>query len=122
MKNRMRAVLDPGELDCYAYSVGMGIDAIISDDTDARVKITDDSDQKKLVMNFAQLLLLGVKMDKFNLELAKVYFDQVIERNKLSRFASFSKQIQIFDQYTLTHPWTKKMLSASTDELEAPLE
>ena len=122
VKTRMRAILDPGELDCYAYSVGMGIDAIISDDADARVKITDDSDRKKLVMNFAQLLLLGVKMDKFNLETAKAYFDQVIERNKLSRFTSFSKQIQFFDQYTLTHPWTKKMLSARTNELGAPLE
>jgi predicted nucleic acid-binding protein len=122
IRTRMRAVLDPGELDCYAYSVGLGIDAIISDDADARIKITDDSDRKKLVMNFAQLLLLGVKMDKFDLETAEAYFKQVIERNKLLRFTPFPKQIEFFDQHTVAHPWTKKMLSVAANVLEDPLE
>lgn len=111
VKARMRAILDPGELDCYAYSVGLGIDAIISDDRDAREKIMEDSKHKKLVMNFAQLLILGVKLDKFDLTTAEAYFRQVVERNKLSRFASFPKQLEFFDQYTTTHPWTKNVLS-----------
>ncbi|KRF01107.1 hypothetical protein ASG89_26240 [Paenibacillus sp. Soil766] len=107
VKSRLRAVLDPGELDCYAYSVGMGIDAIISDDGDAREKITIDSQHKKIVLNFAQLLILAVKLDKFDLEQARQYFDQVIQKNKLTRFAPFSKQVEIFDRSTLRHPWIK---------------
>lgn len=111
VKTRMRAILDPGELDCYAYSVGMDIDAIISDDSDARDKITEDSNQKKLVMNFAQLLLLGVKMDKFSMDTAEIYYDQVIAKNKLSRFLPFIKQISIFDENTVKHPWVNEILS-----------
>ncbi|MCA0757038.1 hypothetical protein KP806_18410 [Paenibacillus sp. N4] len=111
VKNRMRAVLDPGELECYAYSVGLGIDAIISDDRDAREKIIHDSGHQKLVMNFAQLLILGVKMDKFDLETAEKYYDQVVQRNMLSRFASFSKQIELFDRFTINHSWTQQILA-----------
>lgn len=113
VRRELRAVLDPGELDCYAYSVGMGIDAIISNDGDAREKITSDSGNQKIVMNFAQLLLLGVKSDKFDIAKARECYDKVIQKNNLSRFASFEAQVQFFDKYTLHHPWIQDYLNYS---------
>ncbi|MFD2370758.1 hypothetical protein ACFSO0_12555 [Brevibacillus sp. GCM10020057] len=110
VKKEMRAVLDPGELECYAYSVGLGIDGIISDDGDARKKISEETNGKKIVLNFAQLLLLGVKLDKFSLSEAEQYFQNVIRANRLHNFNPFPQQVQIFDSITIQHPWVQQFL------------
>ncbi|HER2169460.1 TPA: hypothetical protein VJS58_001739, partial [Streptococcus pyogenes] len=63
-KTRLRASLDPGELDCYAYSLGMEIDAIISDDKGAKEQISIDSKNEKVIITFWDILILAARNDK----------------------------------------------------------
>ncbi|WCK53533.1 hypothetical protein PP175_19670 [Aneurinibacillus sp. Ricciae_BoGa-3] len=100
-------MLDPGELDCYAYSVGMGIDAIMSNDAGAREIIRYESDDQKVVMNFAQLLILGANLGNFTMSQAEQYYEQVKHRNRLNNLANFNHQVSIFNTYTVKHPWVR---------------
>lgn len=60
-REKHRAQLDPGELDCLAYATGMNIGAIISDDRGAKEIIVEVTENKKVVITFWDLLIIGAK-------------------------------------------------------------
>lgn len=111
-KSRMRAQLDPGELDCYAYSVGLKIDAIISNDKGAKATIQHDSEGKKVVLSFADLFILGVKKDLLAWSEAEAYYDTVVSKRQL-KMPPFAVQVQNFETYTQDHPWILEFLSTA---------
>ena len=106
----MRPKLDPGELDCYAYSVGMEVDAIISNDKEAKEIISSDSHEKKVVITFWDLLILAIKTDNISWEEGEEYYNQVVTRCGLT-LPSFSRHIQNFDEYCGKHQWVKDFLT-----------
>lgn len=109
-KTRMRAQLDPGELDCYAYSVGFQIDAVISNDKGARETIGHDSGGKKVVLNFGDLFILGAKKDLWAWSDAGAYYDQVVrERNLI--MPRFEIQIANFEKNVEQHAWVQEFLA-----------
>lgn len=109
-KARMRAQLDPGELDCYAYSVGLQIDAVISNDKGAKRMIEDDSEGRKIVLSFADLFILGAKMDVLSWSEAGRLYDHVVQKCKLI-MPPFERQISIFEQNRQHHAWIKSFLN-----------
>lgn len=94
-KSRMRPKLDPGELDCYAYSVGMEIDAIISNDKQAKEIISVDSEGEKVVITFWDLLILAIKNDLISWEVGEDYYNQVVDRCGLT-LPPFGRHIERF--------------------------
>ncbi|WP_141550886.1 hypothetical protein [Bacillus sp. AFS041924] len=109
-KSRMRPKLDPGELDCYAYSVGMEIDAIISNDKQAKEIISVDSEGEKVVITFWDLLILAIKNDLISWEVGEDYYNQVVDRCGLT-LPPFGRHIERFDDYCGKHKWVKDYLS-----------
>ncbi|MFK4333487.1 putative nucleic acid-binding protein [Bacillus sp. RC240] len=108
-KDRMRASLDPGELDCYAYSLGMDIDAIISDDKGAKEHISIDSENKKVIITFWDLLILAAKGQKLSWEEAEKNYNEVVRRCNMN-LPPFKVHIKNFDSYCGSHPWIKTHL------------
>ncbi|MEK4529809.1 hypothetical protein NST38_30865 [Paenibacillus sp. FSL H8-0104] len=110
VRKNNRARLDPGELDCLAYAVGLDIDVIISDDKGAKEIINDVTDKKTVVITFWDLLIIGAMKDKFSWETAATYYTQVVDRCDLT-LANFKRQNALFEQNTLNHPWVQQYLS-----------
>ncbi|MCC3359123.1 hypothetical protein [Bacillus sp. REN16] len=108
-KTRLRARLDPGELDCYAYSLGMEIDAIISDDKGAKELISLDSEGSKVVITFWDIIILAIKMDQLDWTTGELYYNKVVQTCRLS-LPPFGKQIYEFENYIGTHEWINKFL------------
>ncbi|MGB8955401.1 MAG: hypothetical protein WCC10_08505 [Tumebacillaceae bacterium] len=102
--------LDPGELDRYAYSVGLQIDAVISNDKGAKATMQHDSEGKKVVLSFADLFILGVKKDAFAWGEAGDYYDTVVRKRQL-KMPPFEVQVRNFESYIEEHPWVQEFLS-----------
>ncbi|MFZ3588883.1 hypothetical protein ACOI1C_06275 [Bacillus sp. DJP31] len=109
-KDRMRAILDPGELDCYAYSLGMEIDVILSDDRGAKEHISLDSNNEKVIITFWDLLILASKSDKLAWSEAEILYNAVISRCNL-RLPPFETQVKAFENYCGSHPWVIRNLN-----------
>lgn len=109
-KSRMRAQLDPGELDCYAYSVGLRIDAVISNDKGAKSAIQHDSKGKKIVLTFGDLFILGAKKEILSWSEAGVYYDTVVKKCNL-KMPVFEVQIRNFEETIQDHDWVLGFLA-----------
>ena len=111
IKSKMRAQLDPGELDCYAYSVGFNIDAVISNDKGAKETIQHDSKGRKVVLSFADLFILGAKKDLLSWGEAGEYYDTVVRKCGLVKMPPFSVQVRNFETHKQEHPWVQEFLA-----------
>jgi hypothetical protein len=110
-KDQHRARLDPGELDCLAYATGLGIPAIISDDKGAKEIISLVTKNKKVVLTFWDLLVLGAKKDKLSWSDAKVHYEAVKRACSL-KLPDFEFQVRSFEDKVQFHPWVQKFLES----------
>jgi predicted nucleic acid-binding protein len=110
-KNEHRAKLDPGELDCLAYAVGLNIDAIISDDRGAKEIINAVTQNQKAVITFWDLLIIGAIKDKLSWSDAELYYNQVVYTCNLG-LPPFHIQIKIFEGHFISHPWVQQYLNS----------
>ncbi|MHA0857388.1 hypothetical protein [Paenibacillus sp. CMAA1364] len=108
-REKYRAQLDPGELDCLAYATGMNIGAIISDDRGAKEIIVEVTHNEKIVITFWDLLIMGAKKDKISWSDAGEYYNKV-KQSCLPRLPDFSYQVSLFERNLLSHPWVIRYL------------
>ncbi|MNH91193.1 hypothetical protein D3C73_437440 [compost metagenome] len=111
-REKHRARLDPGELDCLAFATGLGIHAIISDDRGAKEIISEVTENQKVIITFWDLLIMGAKKDRIPWSVAEEYYQRV-RLACLPKHPDFKYQIGLFEKNILPHPWVQHYLNSS---------